>query len=76
MTKCFAVKGYIGRDRFGRIVIDTCKSNEEHLRYSVVLPGDDRSRCQILLENYFNEYVNGRYRLSIDVSSRPLEDDE
>lgn len=76
MAKCFAVQGYIRNDRFGRIVIDTCKSDQEHLRNAEAPPGEDKPKCRVLLEEYFHEYVNERYRLSIDISARPLEDDE
>ncbi len=57
----------IRRDCFGRIVMDTCDSDGEHLRFAEPLPGDDRPRCRELLEEMFAPLIGRRGTLFVSV---------
>ncbi len=57
----------IRRDCFGRIVLDTCDSDGEHLRFAEPLPGDDRPRCRELLEEMFAPLIGRRGTLFVSV---------
>jgi hypothetical protein len=47
--------GYLGRDEFGRVYVDTCKTNEEHLQ--------NRHGCRKYIEDLFPAEWVGRYVL-------------
>ena len=58
--------GHFRKDQFGRIVIDQCASDEEHLRNSVAPPGVDRAKCRVLLEDLFRDLIGKTGLMFID----------
>ena len=58
--------GYFRKDAFGRIVVDQCPSDEEHLRSGITYAGDDRAKCRVLLEDLFEKVVGKTGRLYIE----------
>jgi len=58
----------VRRDQFGRIVLDTCKSDEDHLKFSTAKEGDDRARCRMLVEEYFDKMVDKEGLFTMDIS--------
>jgi hypothetical protein len=53
MDKIFAVAGWIREDNFGRVVIDQCPSDEEHLRSAPTDLETNKPICRHLLEEFF-----------------------
>lgn len=49
----FFVEGYVREDGFGRIVIDRCPSDDEHLRSAPTDPEINKPSCRFLLEEFF-----------------------
>jgi hypothetical protein len=47
--------GYIRKDKFGRIILDECPSDEHHLKYAQAKEGDDRACCRIVLDDWIAE---------------------
>lgn len=45
-------EGYLRKDQFGRVFIDTCQSDEEHLT-SPLPPGQERRTCRKYLSDIF-----------------------
>ena len=76
ITSILMHRGYIRKDYFGRIVIDTCKSDEDHLRNSKAKPGYQRAGCRVLVEDNFNEFVGmkGFMKVTIEVTRDPDEE--
>jgi hypothetical protein len=70
----YTFHGNIRRDPFGRVVVDTCPSDGDHLRDSRAIPPDDRARCRTLVENVFQEHIDKRGKLLVTVSFEPEED--
>jgi len=66
MTKTFSLSGHIRNDHFGRLVVDQCESDNEHLR----APGDggERQTCRNLVEDAFLPFVGKCGRLTITVT--------
>ena len=58
--------GHFRRDNLGRIVIDQCISDEEHLKNGITYEGDDRARCRIVLDDLFERLVGKTGRLFIE----------
>ncbi len=50
--------GYLGRDTFGRIYLDTCRTNEEHLKNHV--EGKERPGCRKYIEDMFSDGFVGK----------------
>lgn len=50
--------GYLGRDAFGRIYLDTCETNEAHLKNQVA--GKERPGCRTYIEDLFPESLLGQ----------------
>jgi len=71
MTQCVVLSGNIRKDHFGRIVVDGCDSDLNHLQNATAKPGEDRAKCRNLLEQYFEKYIGLKGRLSIEISFRP-----
>jgi hypothetical protein len=46
------LEGYLRKDRFGRVYIDTCASEEEHLTHPLP-PGQERRTCRKYLDEIF-----------------------
>lgn len=69
-------EGNIRKDHFGRIIIDTCVSDVDHLQHAVAKPGDDRARCRQLVEELFNdlEGLKGEVTVTIDFKAEGEED--
>jgi hypothetical protein len=59
--------GNIRKDHFGRIVIDTCESDESHLVHAPTDPVRNRPICRHLLEDSFAEFIGQRGRLVVSV---------
>ncbi len=59
--------GYLGRDGFGRVYVDSCKTNEEHLKNHV--EGRERPGCRKYIEDLFPEHLIGKELLvMVDVN--------
>lgn len=54
--------GYLGRDQFGRVYLDTCASNEEHLKNHI--DGKERPGCRSYIEDLFPEELMGKFGLA------------
>ena len=61
-------EGNVRRDYFGRFVIDTCVSDDDHLLNAQPKPGDDRARCRRLLDESFEslEGLKGRVVVTVE----------
>lgn len=58
--------GYFYRDQFGRIYVDKCMSNEEHLKKNPN-PGFERTNCRKYVEDIFAEFVDTGQFKSIEL---------
>lgn len=69
VPRVFIFNGNIRKDHFGRIVVDTCESDNAHLRKDGPLPpGDDRWRCRNLVEEALEHVVGKKGKLVVSVS--------
>ena len=50
--------GYLGRDGFGRVYLDTCRTNEDHLKNHV--EGKERPGCRKYIEDLFPDHLLGK----------------
>jgi hypothetical protein len=64
----FVLTGHFRRDPFGRTVVDSCISDDEHLRNAITEPGNDRARCRMLLEDLFKGLDGKQGRLDLTIS--------
>ena len=55
--------GYLGRDDFGRVYLDTCKTNEEHLKNPV--EGKERPGCRKYVEDMIPNHLLGKRVLAV-----------
>lgn len=65
VTKTFSLTGNIRTDHFGRLVVDSCESDNAHLRAPVE---GERQTCRHLVEDSFSDFVGKRGRLTITVT--------
>lgn len=67
------LEGYLRRDQFGRVFIDTCQSDEEHLT-SAQPEGQERHTCRKYLADLFpvSDNVPGkRVKISYEIHILP-----
>lgn len=68
MTAFNSFAGNFREDGFGRVVVDTCPSDEEHLRSSKTDPATNRPQCRRLVEEVFAKYLGKSGRLHIEAT--------
>jgi len=54
------LEGRIGKDVFGRVYVDRCTSDEEHLTKAVVPPGKERPECRVYLNDLLPQETIGK----------------
>ena len=63
------ISGYLRKDQFGRVIIDTCKTDEDHLL--VALPeGQERRVCREYLDDIMmipETYLGKRVYITYDI---------
>lgn len=66
--RCVETEGYIRRDPFGRIYVDECPTDEEHL-ISRPPNNQERHRCRKYLDDTTlpEAYLGKRVKLSLEV---------
>jgi hypothetical protein len=57
------LQGHIRKDYFGRIVVDQCISDEEHLKNGITYEGEDRVGCRVILDDLFERLVGKTGRI-------------
>lgn len=67
------MRGFVGRDSFGRVFVDKCKDNEEHLARPTTPEGQERSGCRIYFDDVLipEEYFGQDVEVYFDVRFRP-----
>jgi hypothetical protein len=68
MDKFFTGTGNIRKDHFGRIVIDNCPSDSEHLCDSKTDPVQNRPLCRKLVEEAFEGFLGKTGTLVLTIS--------
>jgi len=68
MDKFFSVTGNVRKDHFGRIVVDTCSSDPDHLRESRTDPARNRPLCRKLVEDAFEGFLGKTGTLVMTIS--------
>lgn len=78
MSKCFnsrgIIEGYVRKDSFGRVFIDKCASDEEHLS-DPRGTGEERPDCRLYLDDIIlipEENYGSNIRVSFEIQVRPL----
>lgn len=67
------LEGYLKQDIFGRVFIDRCATDEEHMN-APTEPGDDRRRCRVYLSSLIpKELLDQNVVLEIDIRITPKE---
>jgi hypothetical protein len=62
------LKGFVGRDVFGRTFIDKCPNDEHHLTKAEVPPGKERPGCRFYLDDLIpHEMVGKEVEVLIDI---------
>lgn len=64
---------YLHRDTFGRLFLDKCSTEEQHLLTTFVADGDDRPRCRTYFDSskVFGEFVGKKGTFEITVRYIP-----
>lgn len=70
MDKFFSVTGNIRKDGFGRIVVDNCPSDPDHLCESKTDPVQNRPLCRKLVEEAFESFLGKKGTLVMTISLR------
>jgi hypothetical protein len=65
--------GYVRRDSFGRVFVDKCATDKEHLT-KTPQPGQERTKCRWYVEDLLNSLVDKKGYMSIEISFLPLEE--
>lgn len=60
-SRDFEKVGFLRKDSFGRVFVDSCPSDEEHLKHHV--EGKDRPGCRTYIEDLFPEDHLGKSQL-------------
>lgn len=68
MDKFFTVTGNIRKDHFGRIVVDSCPSDPDHLRDSKTDPDQNRPLCRKIVEEAFEGFLGKSGTLVMTIS--------
>lgn len=67
------MSGYLRKDSFGRLYIDACPTDSEHITKKPE-PGQERLRCRRYIEDLFSESFDGRkIQLQLDINMKVLE---
>lgn len=64
----YAVSGNIRRDVFGRIVIDECESDSQHLTRPLKPTETERQLCRHLIEEAFQDLVGKKGTLVLNIT--------
>ena len=70
MDKFFTATGNIRKDHFGRIVIDTCRSDLDHNKTSKTDRVQNRPLCRGLVEEAFDGFLGKKGTLTLTISLR------
>lgn len=71
VKRLYNFPGNVRKDRFGRIVVDLCGSDGEHLTRDLTAEEQaDRQKCRYLVEQAFEEFVGKKGTLMVEVTFR------